>query len=106
MPRSTALRCAYVGCQNRTDRSDFGRIRTLSPDQLSSFSSWLKSPSDGVVCNYHHTLLLRQLERQQKTAAGIRMDELLTAAAAVANTSSSTSRQTPPLLSSPVLQLL
>ncbi len=61
MPRSSALRCAYVGCQNRTDRSTFGRIRTLSPDQLSSFSSWLKSPNDGVVCDYHYTLLRRLL---------------------------------------------
>ena len=88
MPRSSALRCAYVGCQNRTDRSNFGRIRALTPDQLSLFSSWLKSSHDGVVCDYHYTLLRRLLKRQQQPAVDTGMDELLAAAAAMADTSS------------------
>ena len=108
MPRSSsALRCAYVECQNRTDRRSFGQARRLTPDQLSSFSSWLKSPHDGVLCDYHYSLLRRllSLKKQQQAVVSTGLDELLTAAAAVANTSSSTepSDSTSPVLPSPAV---
>ena len=80
--------CAYVGCNKTTDKRSFGQPRTLTADQLSSYSTWLKSPNDGAVCNYHHILLRRLLEKQQQQVvvdAGI--DELLAAAAAMADVS-------------------
>jgi hypothetical protein len=67
MPREFTKRCAYVDCNKTTDKRSFGRIRPLSPDQLSLFSSWLKTPNDGVVCDYHYTLLRRLLKRLQPT---------------------------------------
>ena len=106
MPRS-ALRCAYTDCNRTTDdRRAFRRIRVLSPDQLTSFSPWLKSSHDGVVCDYHYTLLRRQLvqEQQQKAAAEedarSRLESLV--AAAVTDSSSSV-ESTPPVSVSPLL---
>ena len=93
MPRAnTVLTCAYIDCKRRSDQRSFGQSHTLTADQLSSYSTWLKSPNDGVVCDHHYTLLRRQLVRQLKAAAAestARMDELLSAAAAMADTSSS-----------------
>ena len=82
--------CAYIGCKKTTDKRAFGRIRPLSPAQLSSFSPWLKSPHDGVVCDYHYMLLRRLLKTQQQAVVGTGVDELLAAAAAMADTYSST----------------
>ena len=90
MPRESTKRCAYIDCNKTTDKSSFGRIRPLSPAQLSSFSPWLKSPHDGVVCDYHYMLLRRLLKTQQQAVVGTGVDELLAAAAAMADTYSST----------------
>jgi hypothetical protein len=59
--------CAYSECNRTTDRRSFGRTRTLTHGQLSSYSTWLKSSHDGVVCDYHHTTLRRQVEQSQRT---------------------------------------
>ena len=108
MPRSIPLRCAYVDCQRRSNRSSFGQSHTLTADQLSSYSTWLKSPNDGVVCDYHYTLLRRQLVKQLEAAAAestARMDELLSAAAAMADSPSppEPSDSTPSILPSPTV---
>ena len=66
MPRPSSQRCAHVDCQQRTDRKYFRRIYVLTSDQLTSFSPWLKTPHDGVVCGLHYTLLRRLLEAQQR----------------------------------------
>ena len=98
------LTCAYIDCKRRSDQRSFGQTRRLTTDQLSSYSTWLKSPNDGVVCDYHYTLLRRQLvqEQQQKAAAEedarSRLESLV--AAAVTNSSSSV-ESTPPV--SPLL---
>jgi hypothetical protein len=55
--RGTILRCAYTDCKRTTDKRSFGRLRTLTDDQLSSYSTWLKTPHDGVMCDYHYTRL-------------------------------------------------
>ena len=102
------LTCAYIDCKRRSDQRSFGQSHTLTADQLSSYSTWLKSPNDGEVCDYHYTLLRRQLVRQLKAAATestARMDELLSAAAAMADTSSSAepSDSDSPVLPSPTV---
>ena len=88
-----------MDCSRRTDQRAFGRIRALTPDQLSLYATWLKSPNDGVVCDYHYTLMRRQLKQlQQQTApSGAGMDELLAAAAAMADISSLTEPSDSPL---------
>ena len=103
----------YKDCRRTTDdKRSFGQPRRLTPDQLSSYSTWLKSPNDGVVCNYHYTMLQRrqrQLEQQHTAASGERMDELLAAAAAMTVTSSSAepsdSTPGPPVLPSPTVSV-
>ena len=100
-------RCAYAGCNKTTDKRSFGRIRALFPAQLTSYSSWLKPLHDGVLCDYHYTLLRRLLKTQlqQQEVVGTGMDELSAAAAAMSDTSSSTepSDSTSPVLPSPTV---
>jgi hypothetical protein len=105
MPRSVPRRCAYVDCQKRSNRRSFGQSRTLTPDQLLSHFSSLKYPNDGVVCNYHYTLLQRQLDQRQRADVSTGLDELLAAAAAMADTSSSAepSDSPPPVLPGPAV---
>ena len=99
MPRESTLRCAYADCKKTTDKSSFGPPRQLSVDQLASYSAWLRSPHDGVVCNCHYTMLRRLLDKQLQTQSAARMEELL-AAPEVVETQSSTSIESSPYLSS------
>ena len=105
MPRESTKRCAYIDCNKTTDKSSFGRIRSLSPAQLSLYPTWLKSPNDGLVCDYHYTLLRRRLKTKQHAVVGTGVDELLAAAAAMADTSSSAepSDSDSPVLPSPTV---
>jgi hypothetical protein len=55
MPRASTNRCAYIACNKTSDKRSFGQSRKLTADQLSSYSAWLRSPNEGVVCDYHYT---------------------------------------------------
>ena len=107
MPRN-ALRCAYTDCRKTTDdKRAFGQPRVLTRDQLSSYSTWLRSQHDGVVCNCHYLALRRQLDKQQQAQSVARMAQLLAAPAIVDSTASesmasSSSPSMPPVLLSPI----
>jgi hypothetical protein len=78
--------CAHVDCKRTTDKRAFGQPRTLTGDQLSSYSTWLKPIHDGVVCDRHCIALRRQLARQQQERSVARMAQLLAAPAIVDST--------------------
>ena len=94
--RGIILRCAYIDCRKTSDnKRSFGQPRALAGDLLSSYSIWLKSPHDGVVCNCHYLALRRQLAKQQRAQSVARMAQLLAAPAIVDSISA-------PVLSSPI----
>jgi hypothetical protein len=88
MPWESTKRCAYIDCKKTTDKHAFGKVRQLNDDQLLSYSTWLRSSHDGVVCNCHYTMLQRVLAKEMQAQSVARMQELLAAPAVVESSAS------------------